>query len=149
MNEKLEQVANLLAYWTKTTNQPAPNRLDISIMAEDLQATVSLLQRARWGYLSAITGLDQGSQAGRIEALYQFCSGAETLTLRVMLDRTAPTLPSICAIIPSANVLEWELSEMFGITIAGSQNPKHLYLPDEWPEGVYPMRKDAAVNVTA
>jgi len=147
MNEKLETVAQLLLDFTKTSNSLVTNRLNLSIGAEDLVAVVAKLREAHWGYLSAITGLDQGSEAAKIEVLYQFCAGDDVLTLRVLLDRAAPTLPSLCSIIPSANVLEWELSEMFGVTIADSRNPKHLYLPDEWPDGVYPMLKDAAVEL--
>jgi len=148
MNEKLEQVAGLLANWTIANRDLAPNRLDIKVLVEDLQLAVAVLRQSNWGHLSAITGLDQGREAGKIEALYQFCFGADVLTLRVALDRTAPALPSICGIVPAADVLEWELSEMFGITIGGSPNRKHLYLPNDWPEEVYPMRKDAAVAVT-
>ena len=37
---------------------------------------------------------------------------------------------------------ERELSEMFGVTVVGIPNPERLYLPDDWPEGVYPLRKD-------
>ena len=147
MNEKLEKAAELLRDLTKANNSVAANRLNLSIVAEDLVAAVGKLRDTRWGYLSAITGLDQGNEAAKIEVLYQFCSGDDVLTLRVLLERAAPTIQSLCPIIPSANVLEWELSEMFGITIADSQNPKHLYLPDEWPDGVYPMRKDAAVEL--
>ena len=149
MNEKLKKAAELLLDLTKANNSVAANRLNLSIVADDLVTAVGRLRDARWGYLSAITGLDldQGNGAGKIEVLYQFCAGDDVLTLRILLERAAPTIHSLCPINPSANVLEWELSEMFGITIADSKNPKHLYLPDEWPDGVYPMRKDAAVEL--
>jgi Ni,Fe-hydrogenase III component G len=45
-------------------------------------------------------------------------------------------------IIPSAESFERELSEMLGITIAGLRTPDHLYLPDDWPPAIYPLRKD-------
>ncbi len=31
---------------------------------------------------------------------------------------------------------------MFGITVIGLRNPAHLYLPDDWEDGVYPLRKE-------
>jgi Ni,Fe-hydrogenase III component G len=31
---------------------------------------------------------------------------------------------------------------MFGIEITGLRNTERLYLPERWPEGVYPLRKD-------
>jgi Ni,Fe-hydrogenase III component G len=45
-------------------------------------------------------------------------------------------------VVPGAEVFERELREMFGIEITGLHTPDRLYLPDDWPAGVYPMRKD-------
>ena len=30
---------------------------------------------------------------------------------------------------------------MFGMTITGTPNTEKLLLPDDWPDGVYPLRK--------
>jgi Ni,Fe-hydrogenase III component G len=32
--------------------------------------------------------------------------------------------------------------EMFGIVVSGTPDPSRLYLPEDWEEGVYPLRKD-------
>jgi len=50
-------------------------------------------------------------------------------------------VPSICHIIPSATLYERELMEMFGITVEGTPDTGKLLLPDDWPDGVYPLRK--------
>jgi Ni,Fe-hydrogenase III component G len=55
-------------------------------------------------------------------------------------------IPTVCNLIPSAIFFERELIEMFGITVEGTPNTDHLFLPDEWPEGVYPLRKDFQPN---
>jgi Ni,Fe-hydrogenase III component G len=138
----LDAAKTLLASWTKATAAPEPNRLDVTILVGDLLPAVKALCDARWGYLAAITGLDLGAEAAEIEALYQFCAGQAVVTLRVHLPYTAAQVPTVCDIIPSATFFERELSEMFGVTIAGKSYPKHLYLPDDWPDGVYPLRKD-------
>jgi Ni,Fe-hydrogenase III component G len=41
-----------------------------------------------------------------------------------------------------ATLYERELIEMFGITIEGTPNTDKLLLPDDWPAGVYPLRKE-------
>jgi Ni,Fe-hydrogenase III component G len=51
-------------------------------------------------------------------------------------------VPTLSAIIPVAEGFERELQEMFGITVSGLTCLEHLYLPDEWPDAVYPLRKD-------
>ncbi len=130
--------------------RPAANRLDAVVAPDRLPAAVDALRRAQWGSLSAITGLDhapappkagQMAGQGRVEALYHFCEGDGVTTLRVMMPYDAATVPSICGLIPSATLFERELAEMFGITVEGTPVTDHLLLPDEWPPGVYPLRK--------
>jgi Ni,Fe-hydrogenase III component G len=138
----LQQAGSLLARWAGDTRTPEPNRLDISIEALDLPASVAALSEGRWGYLAAITGLDLGVDAGIVEVLYHFCAGAAVLTLRVRTPRAAPAVPSICRIIASAGFFERELSEMLGVTVVDTPDPDRLFLPDDWPADVYPLRKD-------
>ncbi len=131
--------------------RPAPDRLDVTLSAARLTAAVETLVKARVGYLSAITGLDcppapakagePPAKAGCIEALYHFCEGAAVITLRVMVPYEAARIPSICHLIPSATLYERELAEMLGVTLEGTPVPDHLLLPENWPDGVYPLRK--------
>jgi Ni,Fe-hydrogenase III component G len=104
---------------------------------------------AGWPYLSAITGLDEPpstgegepEQEGQIELLYHFCRGPYILTLRIRLPYSRPVVPSVCSLIPYATLYERELIEMFGVEIEGTPSKARLLLPDDWPEGVYPLRK--------
>ena len=114
------------------------------VTAGNLLAAVAALEG--WGYLSAITGLDQGAEAGSMEVLYHFCSGAVVVTLRVSIARESPAVPSVCRFIPSAVVFERELREMFGITVIGIPNADPLYLSDDWARDIFPLRKDAALE---
>jgi Ni,Fe-hydrogenase III component G len=138
----LQSARLLLAPWAEGAQTPEPNRLDVAIEPFDLPAVAATLAEAGWGYLTAITGLDLGDAAEAIEVLYHFCSGAAVLTLRVRTPRASPSMPSICQTVPSASFFERELSEMFGVVVAGTPSPERLFLPDDWPEGVYPLRKD-------
>ncbi|MFZ0546911.1 MAG: NADH-quinone oxidoreductase subunit C [Candidatus Promineifilaceae bacterium] len=140
--KNLQTAESILAPWTKQTNNPDANRLDVIVEAADLITAINALQQADWGYLAAITGLDLGPEAGKMEVLYHFCEGAAVVTLRVTLDRETAVVPTVCGLIPSAGFFERELSEMFGITVEGTPNSDRLFLPDEWPDGVYPLRKD-------
>lgn len=142
IEKTLQTGESILTPWTIQAERPATNRVDIVIAVGDLVAAVQALNRAGWGYLAAITGLDLGPEAGQMEVLYQYCKGAAVLTMRVTVDRETAVVPTICGLIPSASFYERELSEMFGITVEGTPNSDRLFLPDEWPEGVYPLRKD-------
>ena len=138
----LNTVRTLLATWTSDMTTPEPNRLDVSIPASALLTAVQTLQTAYWGYLAAITGLDLGTKNQALEVLYHFCAGSAVVTLRVRVPYGLTTVPSICSIIPSASFFERELIEMFGVSVEGTPTSDHLYLPDNWPQWVYPLRKD-------
>ncbi len=129
--------------WTTEVSRPRSDRLDVRVKAiNELIPIIVGLRVKRLGYLSAIVGLDLGLEANEIEVLYQFCPEGAVITLRVRVPRTNPSLPSLCDIIPSAEVFERELREMFGIEITGLRTTEHLYLPDDWPDGAYPLRRD-------
>lgn len=138
----LQAAGALLVEWTVETLTPEANRMDIVVDAANLLSAVEALIQGQWGYLSAITGLDLGVEAGQIELLYHFCHQAEIVTLRVRIPRDQPVVSSIYSVIPSVSFYERELIEMLGITIEGTPNTDRLFLPDDWPVGVYPLRKD-------
>jgi len=122
---------------------PEDGRRDVTINAGDLLEGARLLLDSGWGYLTAITGLDHGESEGVLEVLVHFCAGAAVLTLRIRLARAGGELASLCVLIPAASVFEREISEMFGVTFSGSPDTRRLFLPDEWPEGVYPLLKES------
>lgn len=151
--DSAQSILNGLAY---SSSRPEENRLDAILPPQNLKPAVeALLVKPGWGYLSAITGLDHPdyevdpatnlrkplADQGSVEVLYHFCNGAAVTTLRVMLPYSDPTLDSICDIVSSATLYERELMELFGVELTGTPNKEHLILPDDWPEGVYPLRK--------
>ncbi len=129
--------------WATEVSRPKPERLDVQV--KDIQQVLPIivgLRVKRLGYLSAIVGVDLGPEANEMEVIYFFCPENAVIALRVRIPRQGATLPSLCDVIPSAEVFERELREMFGIEITGMHTYDHLYLPDGWPEGVYPLRRD-------
>lgn len=138
----LRNAAELLAASPENSNNPNATRLDVHLAADQLLPAANILIGSHWGYLSAITGMDLGLEKGQLEILYHFCSGAAITTLRVQTPRAAARVPSLTGIIPSARLYELELREMLGVEITDLANPTHLFLPDEWPEGIYPLRVD-------
>jgi len=129
--------------WKTRTETPEPNRLDVYIQSsEELIPMTVGLRVQRLGYLATITGLDLGPEAGECELLYHFCTAAAVITLRLRIPREGAIVPSLCSVIPSAEVFERETAEMFGVTFHGMKNPEHLYLPDDWPDKTYPLLKD-------
>ena len=131
--------------------RPQPERLEVNIHPDNLLAAVRvLLVDESWGYLSAIVGLDRPGQPaaegvpqpeGAIDVLYLFCSGAAVVTVRISLPYSQAVIPTISGITPTAMLYEWELREMLGVEVIGLRVTGHLILADDWPDGVYPLRK--------
>jgi Ni,Fe-hydrogenase III component G len=145
-----QAVIDLLAPLALETTRPIPRRVDIRIRAEDLVKAVQLLQDANWGYLVAITGVDhpaplspEGTSQGEssLEVLYSFGHGPVCLFLRISVPYSAARVETICPLIPSATLYERELMELFGVDVVGTPDRRRLIVADEFPEGVYPMRK--------
>ena len=150
IEQNLQKAEQLLAAWNKEATHPEANRLDISIVPDDLRPAVKILHDAHWGYLSAITGMDLGQESDQLEALYHFCSGPVITTLRIRLPRTNDVcLPTIEDIIPPAAFFQRELHEMLGFKINGATSNERLFIPDDWPEDVFPLRQDFSIGQAA
>lgn len=83
-----------------------------------------------------------------IEILYHFSldrSGV-VVSIRVLLkDKKDPRVDTITGITKSAWWIEREIHELFGVKFDGNSDLRPLLLPDDWPAGVYPLRKDFVV----
>ena len=70
--------------------------------------------------------------------------------LYVLLESPVSTedlkIESITDIIPGANWAEREYRDAIGVHPEGHPDPRRLLLADDWPEGVYPLRRDFPYN---
>lgn len=151
--QALSAAEELLKPLATSISNPETFRLDVVLDVDKLHPAIEKLHQAHWGYISAITGLDRPGKAAadenpgtegwgsKIEVLYHFCEGAAVTTLRISMPYEKTIVPTICDLFPTATLYERELIEMFGVTVEGTPNTDHLLLTDDWPEGVYPLRK--------
>lgn len=139
----VETTRLLIEDWAERIETLPPQRVDVYMRrGQDLVPAVAGLRVKRLGYLAGITGLDPGVESENLEVLYHFCPGNAVINLRIPVPKSEAALPSLSAIIPSAEPFERELSEMFGITVVGLRNPDRLYLPEDWDAGIFPLRKN-------
>jgi Ni,Fe-hydrogenase III component G len=119
---------------------PDRRRIFLKVAPADLVPAVTLLRdKYDCAHLSTISGVDKG---GTFEFLYHFASPVAVISVRIEVPRAEPRLPSICPVIPGAVLYERELQDMFGVAVEGLPDARRLVLPDDWPEGQYPLRKD-------
>ena len=90
-----------------------------------------------------VTGIDAESC---FEVLYHFAydQTGHFVTVKAFIrDRENPSIESITPGIPGAEWIEREIHDILGIEFKNHPNMRRLILADDWPEGVYPLRKDA------
>jgi Ni,Fe-hydrogenase III component G len=98
------------------------------------------VKNLNFSQLSAITGLDEGLNLGVIYHLAR--SGAIILNIRTKVAKDKPVLKTITPYFPAAEIYERELIDLFGFEIDTLAPGHHYPLPDDWPQGEFPLRKD-------
>lgn len=138
--EKIEKAKALLGARLVESANPVPHRVFLTVAAADLRSVFADLKAGldQW-YVSTVTGLDKGDV---YEILYHFGDTSGAITVRTTIPKASPHLPSLCAVIPGLVLYERELQDMFGIVVDDIPDPRNLLMPDGWPEGNFPLRKD-------
>jgi Ni,Fe-hydrogenase III large subunit/Ni,Fe-hydrogenase III component G len=93
-------------------------------------------------------GADDRPFSGKYLVAHNFAFDRERLLASVLtyLPAENPKLDSISDVVPAANWAEREFRDLVGIEPVGHRYPKRLVLPDGWPEGAHPLRKDVPWN---
>ena len=93
------------------------------------------------GRLATASGRDTRD---RIEVLYHYCLDplGIVVSLRTWGMKPDPEVDSVATLFPGANFIEREMFDLLGIKFRNHPDPRRLILCDEWPEGVYPLRRD-------
>ena len=93
------------------------------------------------GRLATATGVDCRDW---IEVCYHYCFDElnVVVTIRTRGYKPACELPSVGQFLPGAVFVEREIQDLLGAKFVGHPDPRRLILADDWPEGVYPLRKD-------
>ena len=107
--------------------------------------TILHLCKLQFPHLAVASGNDLGKT---IELIYHFTVNYGgrmdeiNLHISVELPKTKPEIETICDWIPGALITEREKMEMLGVKVIGIPDDRKCFLPDDFPKGVYPWRRD-------
>jgi formate hydrogenlyase subunit 5 len=93
--------------------------------------------------LTAITGIDLGANIG---VLYHIRLSDGFVTVRAELPKENAKIATITDLIPGAAFHEREVTDLLGVYVEGHPSPGRLLLSENWPENVFPLRKDVNAN---
>ena len=115
----------------------------ILVVARELLAEVCVYSRddEKFDWLSDLTAVDWPKREKRFDIVLNMYSFEKNEKLRLKVYAGADErVPSVQGIWATANWMEREVYDMFGVVFEGHPDLKRILLPDEW-QG-YPLRKD-------
>jgi NADH-quinone oxidoreductase subunit C len=115
----------------------------ILVVARELLAEIALHSRdtEKFDWLSDLTAVDWPKREKRFDVVLNMYSFEKNERLRLKAQATSDErVPSVQGIWTTANWMEREVYDMFGIVFEGHPDLKRILLPDEW-QG-FPLRKD-------
>jgi Ni,Fe-hydrogenase III component G len=95
-------------------------------------------------FLCTMTGLDEGENFSLIYHLTR--QDGVILSISTRIPKNKPVLKTITDIFKGCEIYEREVVDLLGIQVEGLPPGKRYPLPDDWPEGQYPLRKDWSKN---
>lgn len=123
----------------------------------DLPEAVRFLYYDMGGYLTTMVPNDERS-INKHYALYYALSmeggkmfeGDEIaqdekcfVTIKTLISPTSLVYPSVTPLVPACVWYEREAYDMFGLVAEGLPDKRRLVLSDDWPDNLFPLRKDA------
>ena len=122
------------------------NQVTVTVKTDCLPDAVAYLYYQRDGWLPMMVGNDERSINGTYAVYYILSMEGEDrgfVTVRAEVDPATMEYPSVTPLVPACVWSEREVRDMFGLVPVGLPDKRRLVLPDDWPEGLYPLRKDS------
>ena len=145
MDELLKKIGDRFGSKICKVYRKSSKRAYIDIYPKDIVDMVKYLFKElglRFNIATAVDDFDN------IEILYHFSADASGIVISVraiLKDKEDPHIDTITSITKSAWWIEREMHELFGIHFNGNSDLRPLLLPDDWPKGVYPLKKNFVV----
>jgi len=118
-----------------------PRRIWIGAPLDKLRSVLEYaVKNLNFGILCTITGLDEGENFGFIYHLAD--ENGIVLNLKTTLPKVSPFIDTITDLFACAEIYEREIVDLLGVKVNGMAEGNRYPLPDEWPKGQYPLRKD-------
>lgn len=137
LKEKLEErfKDSILEY-----KDPRKARVYVRVKPESLKPMLSYaMKELGFAHFSTVTGVDLTDS---FEVLYHVFGNGIALTLAVKINRNDANIDTVTDIVQGAQFYEREMQDFFGIKVNNIPDGRRLIIPDVWPEGQYPLRKD-------
>ncbi|HOW87023.1 MAG TPA: NADH-quinone oxidoreductase subunit C [Candidatus Omnitrophota bacterium] len=110
---------------------------------EIVEITIFLVQNLRMRFLF-LSGSDTRKENGAftLHYIFSYAQQDEFLVVETRIEEKDPSFLSLSPFLPQANWQEREIQDLLGLIPKGHPDPRRLVLHEDWPEGLFPLRKD-------
>ena len=120
---------------------PKERRIFVDVSMTEFEEVLKfLMDKIHFDTLCTITGLDEEAELAMIYHLTR--QDGIVINLKTSVPKDNPTIKTIMDYFPSAEFYERELVDLLGAKVEGLPEGSRYPLPDGWPDGQYPLRKD-------
>lgn len=123
-----------------------PNQVTLTVKTNMLPDVVEYLYYQHEGWLPLVFGNDERSIHGHYAVYYVLSMEGVVktfVTIKALVDPVTLEFPSVTPKVKAAVWGERELFDMYGLKAVGLPDQRRLVLPDDWPDDLYPLRKDS------
>lgn len=145
LNSKIKAEFPKDIYDSKTVNG---NELYLEIEPEHIMQLSMFLNVGLGCSLVSLFATDERAVFGNYALYYTFAereSGC-LIILKAAIDPDRGSFPSISTGVHAAARYEMEIHDLFGLTPVGHPGLKRLVFHGNWPENIFPLRKDYPLN---
>jgi Ni,Fe-hydrogenase III large subunit/Ni,Fe-hydrogenase III component G len=148
IDEIKQQVANKFKDAIINVDQPRATQFFIDIKKEKIKDVCNALVAMGGRYLVSV-GYDNIERDKTLGMIHTFAFDKDDVycAVRAAVPEEKPVMDSITPDIPNAGWSEREFMDHLGMQFSGHPKPKRLILSDDWPEGLYPLRKTVPWNI--
>jgi Ni,Fe-hydrogenase III large subunit/Ni,Fe-hydrogenase III component G len=146
--ERLNQLSEKFGGAILRSDLPSDRRLLVWVRPEAVEELCRHIFRDLDARYVISIGADDRPFSGGFLVAHDFAFDKDHVlcSLLAQLPAEKPKIASISGVVPAANWAEREMQDLVGIECVGHPYPKRLVLPDGWPQGVHPLRKDVPWN---
>jgi Ni,Fe-hydrogenase III large subunit/Ni,Fe-hydrogenase III component G len=130
-------------------NEPVAGKLYLEVEPRVLVDTARWVQDDLKGRFVITAATDRRATDGKFAVTHFFSLDPQKifLALTTRVPEGQEEVASITPVVPAANWAERECQDLIGVKMVGHPDPRRLVVADDWPEGLYPLRKDVPYNI--
>jgi len=128
----------------QSVTEPTPNKVLVAVAPEVIVPAAVALNKQHGARFVITAAIDSRAARNCFDVDHIFSLDKEKIfvILRASVPEGRETIAAITPEVPAAAWAEREMQDLLGVKAEGHPDPRRLVLPDGWPEGVYPLRKD-------